>query len=61
MKVRSRAFLLGVALLLCSSGVSNHLWGGEKMEIQSLAFKDGGKIPIQYVMTAAGGKIFPFL
>jgi len=26
------------------------------MEIQSSAFKDGGKIPIQYVMVAAGGK-----
>jgi hypothetical protein len=26
------------------------------MEIQSSAFKDGGKIPIQCVMTAAGGK-----
>ena len=26
------------------------------MEIQSSAFKDGGKIPIQYVMVAAGGE-----
>ena len=26
------------------------------MEIQSSAFKDGGKIPIPYVMVAAGGK-----
>ena len=26
------------------------------MEIQSSAFKDGGKIPIQFVMVAAGGK-----
>lgn len=26
------------------------------MEITSAAFKDGGKIPIQYVMVAAGGK-----
>ncbi|HYB21005.1 MAG TPA: YbhB/YbcL family Raf kinase inhibitor-like protein [Thermodesulfobacteriota bacterium] len=26
------------------------------MDIQSWAFKDGGKIPVQYVMAAAGGK-----
>ena len=26
------------------------------MEITSAAFKDGGKIPIQYVMVPAGGK-----
>ena len=26
------------------------------MEIQSSAFQDGGKIPLQYVMVAAGGK-----
>ena len=26
------------------------------MEISSIAFKDGGKIPIQYVMPGAGGK-----
>ena len=26
------------------------------MEITSTAFKDGGKIPIQYVMPGAGGK-----
>jgi Raf kinase inhibitor-like YbhB/YbcL family protein len=30
--------------------------GGEAMEISSTAFKDGGKIPIQYVMPGAGGK-----
>ena len=30
--------------------------GGGTMEISSSVFKDGGKIPIQYVMTAAGGK-----
>ncbi len=31
-------------------------WGGGKMEITSTAFKDGEKIPIQYVMPGAGGK-----
>jgi Raf kinase inhibitor-like YbhB/YbcL family protein len=30
--------------------------GGEAMEITSAAFKDKGKIPIQYVMPGAGGK-----
>ena len=30
--------------------------GGNRMEITSAAFKDGGKIPIQYVMVPAGGK-----
>jgi Raf kinase inhibitor-like YbhB/YbcL family protein len=30
--------------------------GGGAMEISSTAFKDGGKIPIQYVMPGAGGK-----
>jgi Raf kinase inhibitor-like YbhB/YbcL family protein len=30
--------------------------GGEKMEIISSAFKEKGKIPIQYVMPGAGGK-----
>jgi len=30
--------------------------GGDSMEIVSSAFKDGEKIPIQYVMPGAGGK-----
>jgi Raf kinase inhibitor-like YbhB/YbcL family protein len=30
--------------------------GGNDMEISSAAFKDGEKIPIQYVMPGAGGK-----
>jgi Raf kinase inhibitor-like YbhB/YbcL family protein len=30
--------------------------GGEKMEVSSTAFKDGGKIPLRYVMVPAGGK-----
>lgn len=30
--------------------------GGDVMEISSTAFKDGEKIPIQYVMPGAGGK-----
>ncbi len=30
--------------------------GGDNMEISSSAFKDGEKIPVQYVMPGAGGK-----
>jgi Raf kinase inhibitor-like YbhB/YbcL family protein len=30
--------------------------GGEEMKISSAAFKDGGKIPMEYVMPGAGGK-----
>jgi len=33
-----------------------HALGGSNMEISSSAFKDGEKIPIQYVMPGAGGK-----
>jgi Raf kinase inhibitor-like YbhB/YbcL family protein len=33
-----------------------HVLGGGNMEILSSAFKDGEKIPIQYVMPGAGGK-----
>jgi Raf kinase inhibitor-like YbhB/YbcL family protein len=31
-------------------------FGGDNMEISSAAFKNGEKIPIQYVMPGAGGK-----
>jgi Raf kinase inhibitor-like YbhB/YbcL family protein len=41
-----------LSLLLCQKNVL----GGETMEISSSAFKDGEKIPIQYVMPGAGGK-----
>jgi len=41
-----------LSLLLCQKNVL----GGETMEILSSAFKDGEKIPIQYVMPGAGGK-----
>ena len=33
-----------------------YVFGGSAMEISSAAFKDGDKIPIQYVMPGAGGK-----
>lgn len=51
------SFFLFFLLFLCVLGGSNeNSYGGGKMEIQSAAFKDRGKIPIQYVMVAAGGK-----
>src|SRR5512137_1963995 len=34
----------------------NYVLGGGVMEISSSAFKDGEKIPSQYVMPGAGGK-----
>jgi Raf kinase inhibitor-like YbhB/YbcL family protein len=43
-------FILPLAVV--QKGVS----GGAAMEISSTAFKDRGKIPIQYVMPGAGGK-----
>ena len=55
MGTRVEKLFLG-ALIIFLWGFPNNLWGGGKMEIQSSAFKDGGKIPIQYVMVAAGGK-----
>jgi hypothetical protein len=44
--------MIVLILLLCQKNVL----GGEAMEISSSAFKDGEKIPIQYVMPGAGGK-----
>jgi Raf kinase inhibitor-like YbhB/YbcL family protein len=40
-----------LSLLFCQKNVL----GGEHMEILSSAFKDGERIPIQYVMLGAGG------
>jgi Raf kinase inhibitor-like YbhB/YbcL family protein len=42
----------GFLFLLLGQGLS----GGSAMEISSAAFRDGEKIPIQYVMPGAGGK-----
>lgn len=44
--------LVGLFLLV----YQNDAIGGAAMEISSSAFKDGEKIPIQYVMPGAGGK-----
>jgi Raf kinase inhibitor-like YbhB/YbcL family protein len=48
-----RIFLILVFILLL---ISQNVSGGGAMEILSSAFKDQGKIPIQYVMPGAGGK-----
>ena len=45
--------LMIVLILMLSQKI---VLGGEAMEILSSAFKDGEKIPIQYVMPGAGGK-----
>jgi len=45
-------FILALSLLLYKYDI----FGGDAMEISTSAFKDGGKIPIQYVMPGAGGK-----
>jgi Raf kinase inhibitor-like YbhB/YbcL family protein len=46
-----------ISLLLFFWGVVPHFAaGGDRTEITSTAFKDGGKIPIQYVTVPAGGK-----
>jgi Raf kinase inhibitor-like YbhB/YbcL family protein len=50
---KSLLFLTMVFILLLSQKI---VLGGEAMEILSSAFKDGEKIPIQYVMPGAGGK-----
>jgi len=55
MGARKKRFLflmMGLILLINQ----NNVLGGDAMEISSSAFKDGEKIPIQYVMPGAGGK-----
>ena len=51
-----RDFILLLAIIVCLWGVQQDATGGETMQISSSAFKDGEKIPIQYVMPGAGGK-----
>jgi Raf kinase inhibitor-like YbhB/YbcL family protein len=48
-----KTFLIFVPFLLIHT---QNIWGGGAMEITSSAFKDQGKVPIQYVMPGAGGK-----
>ena len=55
MERSKRYLLLTVAVFILLCGAKNNL-GGTAMEISSAAFKDGEKIPIQYVMPGAGGR-----
>jgi len=50
----SRTLLLILTITLFFQ--PEYVLGGDNMEITSTAFKDGEKIPIQYVMPGAGGK-----
>ena len=51
-----KKFCLFLMVLLFLSLGEKNVFGGDAMEISSAAFKDGEKIPIQYVMPGAGGK-----
>jgi hypothetical protein len=53
---RTKKFCLFLIVLLFLSLGQKNVFGGNAMEISSAAFKDGEKIPIQYVMPGAGGK-----
>lgn len=50
-----KKYLLWFMLIALSGSEPSNAFGG-CMEIQSSAFKDGERIPFQYVMKAAGGK-----
>jgi Raf kinase inhibitor-like YbhB/YbcL family protein len=54
--VLMRKCLLMLMTILVFFVNQRNVSGGETMEISSAAFKDGEKIPIQYVMPGAGGK-----
>jgi Raf kinase inhibitor-like YbhB/YbcL family protein len=47
---------IGFSFLACFCFFATDMVWGASMQIQSSAFKDGGRIPVQYVMKAAGGK-----
>ena len=55
LRTAHRYFLWLIILIPLFLG-QDYAFGGGTMEILSSAFKDGGKIPIQYVMVAAGWK-----
>lgn len=53
---RVKKFCLFLIVLVFLSLGQKNVFGGNAMEISSAAFKDGEKIPIQYVMPGAGGR-----
>jgi Raf kinase inhibitor-like YbhB/YbcL family protein len=52
----NKACLVILSVLVGSFSVTTQGSGGDIMQLASTAFKDGGKIGIQYVMPGAGGK-----
>jgi Raf kinase inhibitor-like YbhB/YbcL family protein len=57
MKLRTgNKYFLGLIVIIPLWLGQDYVFGGGTMEILSSAFRDGEKIPIQYVMVAAGGK-----
>ena len=52
----NRIFWSGFMLILPLALYVNYVSGGQAMQLTSSAFKDGGKIPQQYVMPGAGGQ-----
>lgn len=54
MKLSKILWLLPLIILLMFQ--QEQILGGANMEISSSVFKDGEKIPMQYVMSGAGGK-----
>jgi Raf kinase inhibitor-like YbhB/YbcL family protein len=55
----SKSWLLGFlagAILAMITMITADSSGGETMKLSSSAFKDGDKIPMQYVMPGAGGR-----
>jgi Raf kinase inhibitor-like YbhB/YbcL family protein len=51
-----RIFWSGFMVILPLALYVNYVSGGQAMQLTSSAFKDGGKIPQQYVMPGAGGQ-----
>jgi hypothetical protein len=51
-----RILLTGILMAFALSFNAHTISGGQAMQLTSSAFKDGGKIPQQYVMPGAGGQ-----
>ena len=56
LKSLNKSFLFFIVVVSLTLAQNNMLSGGGNMEVSSAAFKDKGKIPVQYVMPGAGGQ-----
>jgi len=56
LKIWNATALFFITILLVLLSRSDTIYGGGNMEITSPAFKDKGRIPVQYVMPGAGGQ-----